>query len=376
MINDRLQNALNKREEDNALRRLKTENQLIDFCSNDYLGFSRNELLRNIIFETAEKTSFHLNGSTGSRLISGNSSFTENLEQRIAAFHNAETALLYNSGYDANIGLFSSVPKRNDTVFYDELIHASIHDGLRMNHFAKSISFKHNDINDLKNKLNLALGEVFVVIESVYSMDGDLAPLKEFATLCEENHWNLIVDEAHATGVIGKKGEGLVQLEHLEKKVFARVHTFGKAMGCHGAVILGSSLLRDYLINFSRSFIYTTALPTHAQIAIDEGYKFLTKNSYLVNELKDKISLFRKTSTNKIREKVIAFDSAIISLLYPGNEEVKELAKQIQSAGFGVKPILHPTVPKGAERLRICLHIFNTDDDIIKLVELLNQHIQ
>ena len=376
MINDRLQNALNKREEDNALRRLKTENQLIDFCSNDYLGFSRNELLRNIIFETAEKTSFHLNGSTGSRLISGNSSFTENLEQRIAAFHNAETALLYNSGYDANIGLFSSVPKRNDTVFYDELIHASIHDGLRMNHFAKSISFKHNDINDLKNKLNLALGEVFVVIESVYSMDGDLAPLKEFATLCEENHWNLIVDEAHATGVIGKKGEGLVQLEHLEKKVFARVHTFGKAMGCHGAVILGSSLLRDYLINFSRSFIYTTALPAHAQIAIDEGYKFLTKNSYLVNELKDKISLFRKTSTNKIREKVIAFDSAIISLLYPGNEEVKELAKQIQSAGFGVKPILHPTVPKGAERLRICLHIFNTDDDIIKLVELLNQHIQ
>ena len=376
MITDRLQNALNKREEDNALRRLKTENQLIDFCSNDYLGFSRNELLRNIIFETAEKTSFHLNGSTGSRLISGNSSFTENLEQRIAAFHNAETALLYNSGYDANIGLFSSVPKRNDTVFYDELIHASIHDGLRMNHFAKSISFKHNDINDLKNKLNLALGEVFVVIESVYSMDGDLAPLKEFATLCEENHWNLIVDEAHATGVIGKKGEGLVQLEHLEKKVFARVHTFGKAMGCHGAVILGSSLLRDYLINFSRSFIYTTALPAHAQIAIDEGYKFLTKNSYLVNELKDKISLFRKTSTNTVREKVIAFDSAIISLLYPGNEKVKELAKRIQYAGFDVKPILHPTVPKGAERLRICLHIFNTDDDIIKLVELLNQHIQ
>ena len=376
MINDRLQNALNKREEDNALRRLKTENQLIDFCSNDYLGFSRNELLRNIIFETAEKTSFHLNGSTGSRLISGNSSFTENLEQRIAAFHNVEAALLYNSGYDANIGLFSSVPKRNDTVFYDELIHASIHDGLRMNHFAKSISFKHNDINDLKNKLNLALGEVFVVIESVYSMDGDLAPLKEFATLCEENHWNLIVDEAHATGVIGKKGEGLVQLEHLEKKVFARVHTFGKAMGCHGAVILGSSLLRDYLINFSRSFIYTTALPAHAQIAIDEGYKFLTKNSYLVNELKDKISLFRKTSTNTVREKVIAFDSAIISLLYPGNEKVKELAKRIQYAGFDVKPILHPTVPKGAERLRICLHIFNTDDDIIKLVELLNQHIQ
>ncbi len=376
MINDRLQKYLTKRKTDNALRQLKPESNLIDFCSNDYLGFSRNEQLKKIIFESAEKMPFHLNGSTGSRLISGNTSFTEELEKRLAAFHNSDAALLFNSGYDANIGLLSSVPKRNDVIFFDELVHASIHDGIRMNHLAKSFPFKHNDVNDLKNKKRLASGEVFVIVESVYSMDGDLSPLTEFAVVCEKKNWNLIVDEAHATGVIGKNGGGLVQHENLEQKVFARVHTFGKAMGCHGAVVLGNNLLRDYLINFSRSFIYTTALPAHALVAIDEGYKFLSNNVTLVNELKRKISLFKDSTGKKVREKIIAFDSAIISLLYPGNENVKQLAKQIQDAGFDVKPILNPTVHVGAERLRICLHTYNTGEEILKLVELLNKHIQ
>jgi len=184
------------------------------------------------------------------------------------------------------------------------------------------------------------------------------------------------VDEAHATGVIGKKGEGLVQCKNLEQKVFARVHTFGKAMGCHGAVILGSNLLRDYLINFSRSFIYTTALPSHAIVAIDEGYKYLASHISLIDELKRKIALFKKSVNKNVSEKIIAFDSAIISLLYPGNENVKQLAKHIQGAGFDVKPILHPTVPVGAERLRICLHTYNTDEELLKLVELLNKNIQ
>jgi 8-amino-7-oxononanoate synthase len=376
MIEERLKYYLDKREADNAFRRLKSESNLIDFCSNDYLGFSRNGQLGEIIFEAAEKMRFHLNGSTGSRLISGNSSFTEEVEKRLAIFHNAEVALIFNSGYDANIGLLSSVPKRNDVIFFDELVHASIHDGIRMNHLAKSFPFEHNDVEDLKSKAKLATGEVFVVVESVYSMDGDLSPLKEFASMCEKNNWNLIVDEAHATGVIGKKGEGLVQDENLERKVFARVHTFGKAMGCHGAVVLGSNLLRDYLINFSRSFIYTTALPTHAIVAIDEGYKFLAKNVNLVNALKHKIVLFKDSVNKKVNEKIIAFDSAIISLLYPGNDNVKQLATLIQNAGFDVKPILHPTVPEGAERLRICLHTYNTDKEILKLVELLNKHIK
>jgi 8-amino-7-oxononanoate synthase len=376
MIKDRLQKYLTKREADNATRRLKPESNLVDFCSNDYLGFSLNEKLRKNIFVAAEKMPFHLNGSTGSRLISGNSSFTEELEKRLAKFHNAEAALLFNSGYDANIGLLSSVPKRNDVIFFDELVHASIHDGIRMNHLAKSFPFKHNDVEDLKNKAKLASGEVFVLVESVYSMDGDLSPLKDFALLCEKNNWSLIVDEAHATGVIGKNGGGLVQYENLEKKVFARVHTFGKAMGCHGAVVLGNNLLRDYLINFSRSFIYTTALPSHALVAIDEGYKFLSNNVNLVNELKRKIVLFKDSVNKNVSAKIIAFDSAIISLLYPGNENVKQLAKHIQDAGFDVRPILHPTVSNDAERLRICLHTYNTDEEILKLVELLNKHIQ
>lgn len=376
MINERLQHYLNQRETNNALRQLKPESHLIDFCSNDYLGFSQNKELQKNIYNAAEKIQTHLNGSTGSRLISGNTSFAEEVEKRLAAFHNAEAALIFNSGYDANVGLLSSVPKRNDTIFYDELVHASIHDGIRMNHLAKAYSFKHNNVNDLTNKTRLTMGEVFVVVESVYSMDGDLSPLEKISQLCNENNWNLIVDEAHATGVIGSKGEGLVQQLQLEKKIFARVHTFGKAMGCHGAVVLGNNLLRNYLINFSRSFIYTTALPSHAIVAIDEGYKYLAKNINLVNELHRKIYLFKDSVNKKVREKIIAFDSAIISLLYPGNENVKQLAKLIQNAGFDVKPILHPTVPVGAERLRICLHTYNSDDELLKLVELLNKHIQ
>jgi len=269
--------------------------------------------------------------------------------------------------------LLSSVPKRNDTIFYDELAHASIHDGMRMNHLAKAYSFKHNDVADLKNKSKLSIGEVFVVVESVYSMDGDLAPLKELVSVCEENNWNLIVDEAHATGVIGKKGEGLVQHLKLEQKVFARVHTFGKAMGCHGAVVLGSNSLRNYLINFARSFIYTTALPLHAQVAIDEGYKFLNENR--LNELQHKIEVFKNAVNEAVSKRIIVFDSAIISVLYPGNDAVKKLAGHLQQHNFDVRPILSPTVPKGSERLRICLHTFNSDDDIITLAGLLNKHM-
>ena len=222
-----LNKRLNERREQNAFRQLKLPAQKIDFCSNDYLGISA----RRMISVDRELVS---HGSTGSRLLSGNYSLIEETEAIIAAFHQAEAGLIFNSGYDANLGLLSCVAQRGDTIIYDYLCHASIRDGIRLS-FAHSFSFEHNDLNDLEKKLRLAEGNRFVVTESLFSMDGDMAPISPIVELCKKYSASLIVDEAHATGVVGDRGEGLIQQLGLEADCFARVHTFGKAVGCHGA---------------------------------------------------------------------------------------------------------------------------------------------
>ncbi|MGZ5245809.1 MAG: aminotransferase class I/II-fold pyridoxal phosphate-dependent enzyme, partial [Flavitalea sp.] len=258
---NRIKERLERRMAENAKRFLRTTEGMVDFCSNDYLGIATNQLLKESI--NGELST----GSGGSRLLSGNYELIERTEDRIAAFHGAEAGLIFNSGYDANLGLLSCIGQKGDTYLYDNLSHASIRDGIRLS-FAESFSFMHNDVEDLERKLKSATGQVTVVTESVFSMDGDLAPLKEIAELCQRYEAFLIVDEAHATGIVGASGEGLVQELKLNEKCFARVHTFGKAVGTHGAIVLGSCELRDYLINFSRAFMYTTALPPASVSAI------------------------------------------------------------------------------------------------------------
>jgi len=348
MKEDFLHKKLREREQLQAFRKLKLMQGMVDFCSNDYLGIVKNNLLQ---------VSAHFShGSTGSRLLSGNYPLAGEAEQLIASFHQAEAALLFNSGYDANVGLLSCVPQKGDTILYDHLCHASIRDGIRLS-FAQAFSFKHNDIEDLQKKLQSATGEVFIVTESVFSMDGDLAPLQEMAKL----GGHLIVDEAHATGVIGQRGEGLVQQLQLQDKCFARVHTFGKAVGCHGAVVLGSAALRDYLINFSRPFIYTTALPEVSVAAICESYKIFPQLMQERKHLQELIAAFPLGNS----------PTPIQMVIIPGNEAVKQVATRLQKNGFDVRPILYPTVPKGSERLRIVLHAFNTIEQIKKVIGLL-----
>jgi 8-amino-7-oxononanoate synthase len=364
-----LKRALEERKAANALRGLTLPGALVDFCSNDYLGFARSSRLRDLVEERFRRREDFL-GSTGSRLISGNSELAESLERRIAGFHGAETGLIFNSGYDANLGLISSVPQRSDTVLYDELAHASIRDGLRLT-FAKSYSFHHNDLDDLKRKVDLARGKVFVAIESIYSMDGDAAPLTELAALCRERGCHLIVDEAHATGVYGPGGRGRVVELGLEQEVFARVHTFGKALGSHGAIVLGSETLRTFLINFARSFIYTTFLPPHSLLAVESAYDLLGESHEVIDTLRQNIRLFRDGIPAELGGSFTASDSPIQCLLVPGNDRVKQAAGSLTSEGFDVRPILSPTVPKGTERLRFCLHAFNRSDEIERLTGLL-----
>lgn len=362
---DLIKKKLDERKANGTYRSLKADGDLIDFCSNDYLGFARSAQLKEMIRMEVEANKKALNGSTGSRLLSGNTSYAEELEQSIARFHNAEAGLIYNSGYDANIGLFSSLPQKGDTIIMDELSHASIIDGARLS-FANRFTFRHNDLQSLEEKLQHAKGNIYVVIESVYSMDGDSPDITELITLAGKYHAQVIVDEAHATGLYYN---GIINSLHLQDKVFARVVTFGKALGCHGAIILGSKLLREYLINFSRSFIYTTAAPFHQLASIKMAYELLTSSNDAVQKLRDNIILFKKKIGSLPDYKLLLSDSAIQCIVIGGNEKTRQMAKKLQNAGFDIRAILSPTVPAGTERLRICLHTYNTAEEITSLAD-------
>ncbi|UWX54744.1 8-amino-7-oxononanoate synthase [Maribacter litopenaei] len=377
----KLKKKLDERASNGALRQLSVPSGLVDFSSNDYLGFARNEILFSKTFQLLLKHNITQNGATGSRLLTGNHSLYHDLELKLAQTHNSENALVFNSGYDANIGFLGSVPQRGDFVFYDEFIHASIRDGLQMSH-AKGYKFDHNSLSDLKEKIQKTVSgdgdsEVYIVTESVFSMDGDSPDLKQLVSFCVSEGYRLVVDEAHAVGVMGKKGLGLVQEMGLEKDVFARIVTFGKALGVHGAAVLGSNGLRDYLINFSRSLIYTTALPPHDIIGILSSYEFLAEEGATQRTLLLENIAYFKIQAKKLKAGVSLIDSssAIQSVIIPGNENVKRISKQLNDDGFNVKAILSPTVPEGKERLRFCIHSFNSKEEIGLIVQLLAKYL-
>jgi 8-amino-7-oxononanoate synthase len=350
-MDQKLRLKLDKRTKEQTLRFLSIPNGSIDFFSNDYLG------LAQIKEEFSEQPKRF--GSTGSRLLSGNSLEALQTEKSIATFFNAESSLVFNSGYSANLALLSSVPQRGDTVFYDEYVHASIRDGIRLSH-ANAVSFKHNDLKDLENKITKSVGSVYIVIESLYSMDGDMAPLKGITELSEKNNAYLIVDEAHAVGVFGWEGRGLVHGMELNDKVFARVITFGKAYGFHGAAILGSKELINYLVNFARPFIYTTALPLTDYLEIEK--KVLRPEiRERQKTLHDNIAYFRSRLNLKTNSEI---NSPIQVFQFTSKDEVLKKASLLSELGIYTKPIFAPTVPDGKECIRLCFHSFNTRNEI------------
>lgn len=376
MLPKKLQDKLEARKANNALRKIVTQNNLIDFSSNDYLGFSKSKTIFNNTHKFLKGHDITNNGATGSRLLSGNHRLYNIIEDILVNFHNSESTLIFNSGYDANIGFFSSVPQRGDVILYDEYIHASIRDGISMSN-AKAYKFKHNDLNDLEKKCQTERSRspketiIYIVTESVFSMDGDSPDLKKLSQINNKHKAHLVVDEAHAIGVFGERGTGIIQDLKLEKDVFARIITFGKAMGCHGAAILGSKKLKQYLVNFSRSFIYTTALPPHSLATINTAYNTLqdTKN---ITKLRNNINHFKaEIKRNKLETIFIASNSAIHCCIISGNDKVKSISEKLQNSGFDVKPILSPTVPEGQERLRFCLHSFNSGNNISNVLQQL-----
>ena len=371
-----LTQKLRSRIADGTIRSLRSNEVEIDFFSNDYLGFSRNKAIDQKYLSSLKELDFP-NGSTGSRLISGNFQIHENTEGDLAVFFQAEAALLFNSGYDANIGLLSALLQRNDSVFFDRLSHASIRDGISLSK-ANSFGFDHNDLEDLKSKVNKgrsSAGQNYVIVEAVYSMDGDEAPLIELCAYCEENGLYLIVDEAHSTGVYGPEGSGLIVALGLENQVFARLHTFGKALGCHGAAVMGSENLKNYLINFARSFIYTTALPVFEVLRIKASLTALRTTDQR-DKLRANIHTFLILAKDfGLRQYFVPSDSPIQSFLLRDRSRADEIMAALHKEKIGSKVIFAPTVPKGQERIRICLHSFNTSDEIRRILQLLSTFV-
>jgi 8-amino-7-oxononanoate synthase len=228
------------------------------------------------------------------------------------------------------------------------------------------VAYNHNDIKDLQNKLTGQPG--FIVTESVFSMEGDQAPLKELAELAKQNQLALIVDEAHATGLFGSRGSGLCNEAGVEAACFARVYTFGKAVGSHGAVVIGSKELKEYLINFCKPFIYSTALDTANLLRVEHSYKFIQNNRNQLNKLNNLNFYFINSFKTHCPGYELRGNGPVFGLICPGNEKCRKLAGDMQSKGYDVRPILSPTVPRGKERLRISLHSFNTTNEIDGLI--------
>jgi 8-amino-7-oxononanoate synthase len=375
-LEERISALLEQRREKGEYRRLRPPSGLIDFSSNDYLGLSRSAWIADRVQKTLEQGHYRT-GSTGSRLLTGNSAELTALEEKIAGFHQAEAALLMNSGYAANEGLMATVCRAGDVILYDEAVHASIHQGMRLSK-ARSLAFGHNDMDQLRSRLmevhaQDGVNAVFVVVESVYSMDGDHAPLGAIAALRSRFGFNLIVDEAHALGVFGKQGRGRCDLEGMTAECFARIYTFGKGLGYHGAAVVGSRELKEYLVNYCKPFIYSTAPDPRFTTTVEHSYDYLLKFDYQQIRIIYLINKFKKIFS-AVNDYEMIGQGPVFGLVCGSPGRVRDTAAYLQEVGFDIRPIVYPTVPRGTERLRISLHSFNTSAELETLRDALLQY--
>jgi 8-amino-7-oxononanoate synthase len=351
-------------------RRSLAEIHGVNFCSNDYLGLAASPLLRAEVAEAvrnAEKV-----GGTGSRLLSGQSEDWRDLEDEFAEFAGTESALFFTTGYAANLGLLSSLIGKDDVVFSDERNHASLIDGTRLSG-ARKVIYPHLNLDALEDALREAAGAPWrrvIVTESVFSMDGDIAPLAELADLAEKYNAALILDEAHATGVHGPAGRGLAAAAGITSKVLAIVHTCGKALASAGAFVCGPAVLKEHLLNHARIFIFSTALPPYFAAQIKAAMS-LAEN---MNE--DRASLFHRAATLRAALQSEGFDTAgsdsqIVPVVLGHNVATLDAAEHLQREGFAVRGIRPPTVPEGGSRLRLSLNTRISQEELSRLVHAL-----
>ena len=344
---------LEDRESNGLLRKLRNYSGLVDLSSNDFLGIA-----------TAQNS-----GATGSRLISGNFSELENLEEFFANKLEAPSALYYNSGYMANIGVLPVITDRSTTIICDELIHASLRDGIRLSK-AKHVVFSHNNISKLEELLFKIEGKKLIVIESVYSMDGDSPDIEEVFNLAEKFGAGVMVDEAHGTGLTGENNLGQAQQFINHPNCVAIVYPLGKSAGLSGAFVVGSKMLKQYLINFSRSFIYTTGPSKQLVIQLRKQLEtMMKKDTSFIFALKSQFL----NSLSSHYQYITGPYGAVVGLITA--DKTQNIESALMDDNLFVKAILSPTVQRGMERIRICFHDFNTKNEIDSLLSILNSRV-
>lgn len=338
--------------------------------SNDHLGLSRDRELQERIHAAMGPDT--MRGSTGSRLISGNSELAMELESEMAEHYGCLDGLLFNSGYQANVGLLSALGGRDCCFLYDEKVHASMRDGIRLG-FARSRAFRHNDPEDLERRLQKEKGSgpVFILSEGLFSMDGDRPPIERFAELAARYDASLIIDEAHSNGVLGPFGKGLVAQQGLEGQVFSRILPFGKAFAQQGAFVSCDPILKEFLIDHARSFIFSTAMSHPALIALRESFRYGRENERARKSLFEKVELFRKRGEAHGLPLLPNAYGPIQGVFVKGNEEVLRVERELRKSGFELKGIRKPSVPSGEERIRISLHADTPETTIEGLVRKL-----
>ncbi|MCM8830952.1 MAG: 8-amino-7-oxononanoate synthase [Candidatus Omnitrophica bacterium] len=340
----------------------------VDFSSNDYLGLSQHPAIKKAAITAIKKFK---NSTCSSRLLSGNLKLFCALEEKIANFKKKEAGLVFNSGYQANVGIISSLCSRDDVIFSDKLNHASIIDGIILSG-AKFFRFRHNDLThleDLLKKERHKFKNSLIIVETIFSMDGDKAPLKQLVRLKEKYNSILMVDEAHATGIFGKNGTGVVEEEDLSSKIEIIMGTFSKALGCFGAYVACSKKIREYFINFCRSFIYSTALPPAIINSCLVSIELIKKEPHRRKILLENAFYLRK----KLKD--IGFNvigcSQIVPVIVGEEKETINLSIKLKEKGFWVPAIRPPTVLKGSCRLRFSLNYYHKKDILDKLVDAL-----
>ena len=339
----------------------------INFCSNDYLGLATDPRLKQAVMETVARSGAV--GSTGSRLLSGNSREWEELETEFAGFAGTEAALYFGSGYAANIGLLGSLLKPGDVVFSDALNHASLIDGIRLSRATKVI-YPHCDLRFLENALreyaNRPVSKV-VVTESLFSMEGDIAPLSDLLELSRRYGAELVVDEAHAVGACGPHGRGIAAELGIEREIFAIVATCSKALASAGAFVCGGRVLKEYLINCARTFIFSTAMPPYLAGQIHAALNLARAAETERAQLREIASVLREGLAS-VGIHCGASAAHIVPVMLGTNEMALHVASELQREGIDVKAIRPPTVPPGAARIRVSLTSKITFDDVRRLV--------
>ncbi|TAM78693.1 MAG: 8-amino-7-oxononanoate synthase [Acidobacteria bacterium] len=347
---DSLRMELDSLDAQHRLRRLG-QIEGANLSSNDYLGLSTDPRLARAVAAALESGSPV--ASTGSRLLSGNAAVWEELESVFARFIGTEAALFFSSGYAANVGLLSAILRPDDTVFSDESNHASLIDGMRLSR-ARKVIFPHLDLDFLEDALGRSdsAGRKFIVVESLFSMEGDRAPVPELLSLADRFGADLVVDEAHATGVFGPRGRGLVAAAGANARVLASVHPCGKALASAGAFVCGSETLKQFLVNRARTFIYSTALPPYfaAQISKAVG---IAAEAAAGRERLLKLAGYLRERLQQAGFNIGQSDSQIVPVMLGSNDAVTHYARELNQHGFAVRPIRPPTVPEGTSRLRL-----------------------